>query len=162
MLNARASGNLLVRTACDADRCSVRVFDSRAVPRVQSPLRGSHNNGSAPTFPPFLNSHPNSVHFRIHTRIRATKLSLPGFALFWWVSTWILPTSWYSPEFGCSRWSYTRISLISWVMTYILIDIDIGIDIIGFIQSLIAYNESGHAWRRQTQARNIVSTPPPS
>ena len=30
-------------------------------------------------------------------------------------------------------------------------DIDIDIDIIGFIQSHIAYNESGHAWRRQTQ-----------
>ena len=78
------------------------------------------NVGSVPTFPPFLNTHPNSVHFRIHTRIRPTKFSLPGFALFWWVSTWILPTSWYSPEFGCSRWSYTRISLVSWVMTYIL------------------------------------------
>ena len=38
------------------------------------------------------------------------------------------------------------------------IDIDIDIDIYGFIQSSIAYNEAGHAWRRQTQARDIVST----
>ena len=63
-----------------------------------------------PKFRAFQDTYPDSPY----------EISLPGVALFWWVSTWILPTSWYSPEFGCSRWSYTRISLVSWVMTYIL------------------------------------------
>ena len=56
---------------------------------------------------PFLNSNPNSVHFRIipgfalrnfHYGLRSFGGSLPGLL-------YIL----VRPEFGCSRWSYTRL-----------------------------------------------------